>query len=318
MIKLLSNADIERARKMKKTAIITALAVLLSLLCAISVSAAKNGVCGDSAVWSFDTQSGTLYITGTGDMFDYEKETSVQWYSIRSEIKAVSVSQGITHIGKNAFRRLTEMTSLSLPDGLLSIGESAFAFCDSFSSVALPKSLTTIDKEAFYCAAGLKSVTLPEGLTALGEEAFFGCLQLSSVTVPKNIKVIGKNTFNSCMKLESVGLPSSLTTVKDGAFANCFCLKEVYFTGDIRRVNIGESNGFLTGAKIIGTVYTVGDTDGNGSVTADDAIYLLYHVFFPQKYPVVQPCDFDKSGGISADDAIYLLYHIFFPSKYPL
>ncbi len=61
-----------------------------------------------------------------------------------------------------------------------------------------------------------------------------------------------------------------------------------------------------------------GDVTSNSSVDADDAIYLLYHIFFENKYPVKQDCDFNKSGAVDADDAIYLLYHVFFENKYPL
>ncbi len=61
-----------------------------------------------------------------------------------------------------------------------------------------------------------------------------------------------------------------------------------------------------------------GDTDGNGKLESDDAIYLLYSVFFPTKYPANQNYDFDGNGKVESDDAIYLLYHIFFPTKYEL
>lgn len=64
--------------------------------------------------------------------------------------------------------------------------------------------------------------------------------------------------------------------------------------------------------------YLPGDTDGDGDVDLDDAIYLLFHVNFQASYPVNQPVDFDNSGEVDLDDAIYLLFHVNFKESYPL
>ncbi len=64
--------------------------------------------------------------------------------------------------------------------------------------------------------------------------------------------------------------------------------------------------------------YAVGDLDRNDQVNEADAIYLLRHVLFPEKYPVYARTDIDKDGTTSEADAIYLLRHILFPDKYPL
>ncbi len=60
------------------------------------------------------------------------------------------------------------------------------------------------------------------------------------------------------------------------------------------------------------------DVNGSGAVDKDDAIYLLRHVVYPEKYPVKAVCDADGSGSVDKDDAIYLLRHVVYPEKYPL
>ena len=60
------------------------------------------------------------------------------------------------------------------------------------------------------------------------------------------------------------------------------------------------------------------DQDGSGVVDSDDAVYLLYHLSFPEAYPLRGNADFDRSGAVDLKDAFYLLYHINFPEFYPI
>ena len=42
------------------------------------------------------------------------------------------------------------------------------------------------------------------------------------------------------------------------------------------------------------------------------------HTYFPEDYPISQPCDFDGDGELTDGDAIYLLFYTYFPTDYPL
>ena len=64
--------------------------------------------------------------------------------------------------------------------------------------------------------------------------------------------------------------------------------------------------------------YALGDLDRDGKVSEADAIYLLRHILFPEKYAIHAWSDFDNDGKTSEADAIYLLRHVLFPEKYPL
>jgi len=91
---------------------------------------------------------------------------------------------------------------------------------------------------------------------------------------------------------------------------------------------VGESHLILTDTEPTGTVsgWTTqttggtekGDADGNGTVSVEDAVYLLFAINFPETYPFNQPSDYDGSGTVDTDDAIHLLFHINFPDGYPL
>lgn len=81
--------------------------------------------------------------------------------------------------------------------------------------------------------------------------------------------------------------------------------------GSEENVDISVVNGTVT---VLET--KIGDVDGNGFVTSDDAIYLLYYTFLPDQFPVNQNCDFDGNGAVDSDDAIYLLYYTFLASSF--
>ena len=67
--------------------------------------------CGDNCDWSFDTVSGKLSVTGSGNMYNYttyqekqtgESLTTAPWKTYQKQIKSVKV-EGLSTIGKYAF-----------------------------------------------------------------------------------------------------------------------------------------------------------------------------------------------------------------------
>ena len=66
--------------------------------------------------------------------------------------------------------------------------------------------------------------------------------------------------------------------------------------------------------------YDHGDVNGDGTVSDQDAIYVLYSTFpmFKDTYPVTQDVDLNEDGTVNTMDAIYLLYAAFHMSGYDL
>ena len=63
---------------------------------------ANPWIVGD-AVTAYVSDDGTLVIGGTGAMGDFASAANAPWNEIASEVSAVTVADGVTHIGKNAF-----------------------------------------------------------------------------------------------------------------------------------------------------------------------------------------------------------------------
>ena len=77
-----------------------------------------SGTCGDNATWSLNS-SGTLTISGTGEIYDGYGENSEQpWYNLKDNIKSVVINYGITNIPFAAFRDFQNITSISLSNSI--------------------------------------------------------------------------------------------------------------------------------------------------------------------------------------------------------
>ena len=105
---------------------------------------AKEGVCGDNLSWKLD-ESGTLTISGTGPMYDYENDCP--WSEL--EPRRLILEEGITYIGDRSFLDCESLTGgLVLPESLKGIGRFAFRRC-GFTSVEMFDSVESIKMGAF-------------------------------------------------------------------------------------------------------------------------------------------------------------------------
>ena len=182
-----------------------------------------SGKCGDSAKWTLDAE-GTLTISGTGRMYDYEWPadrggTTPPWLAnkYRDSIRALHVEQGITYIGRCAFDSCGNLSDVTLPTSLRIIGQCAFNDCTALRSIQLPEGLTTIKEDAFN-AAGLVSITFPSTLGELRDGAFMNCEKLQSLLLPEGLTTIGNWAFYCNPNISSIYIPASVTTIGEEAF----------------------------------------------------------------------------------------------------
>ena len=65
-------------------------------------------------------------------------------------------------------------------------------------------------------------------------------------------------------------------------------------------------------------VQVPGDFTGDGVVTNDDVIMLMWHVLFPDENPITGNGDFNNDGAMTNADVILLMWHVLFPDENPL
>lgn len=188
-----------------------------------------SGTCGDNLTWNLD-ENGTLTINGFGTMYNYSVsylDRFSPWYSIRSSIKNIHISFGVTSIGNCAFTLCTNLTNVNIPNSVTSIGEAAFANCLSLTDVSIPNSVISIEKDAFEDCSSLTSVILSNSMSSISSSTFHGCSRLTNINIPNSVTSIGSLAFYGCSSLTSINIPNSVISIGRLAFEYCYNLKDI-------------------------------------------------------------------------------------------
>lgn len=236
-------------------------ALLLLALCIGASAAGTSGKCGPSAYWSFDSSTGTLTISGSGAMNDYEYG-DYPWMDYRNSIQTIVIGDQITQIGWNAFP-WTACSTIKFGKNVRSIGERAFNGCRNLNGdLTLPDSVQTIGAGAFQgCEKLSGDLTIPDSVQTIGDSAFEFCTGLNgTLTLGKNLRTIGKKAFSGCAFTGSLTIPEGITEIAIGTFSS------------------SRSNGMFTGTLTLpSTLKTIGAsafsyTDFSGELLIPDGV----------------------------------------------
>ena len=160
------------------------------------VQCARTKRCGENVWWKLNAK-GVLTIWGTGPM----KDIDVWNQPWGHEIKEVLIQDGVTSIGKLAFRECKNLSHVSIPESVTSIGGMAFSVCNALTEVELPGNLKTIGKLAFAYCRGLVSAEIPASVETIEDGAFEGCQLLRDIGTLSGVTEIGEYAFKGCETL---------------------------------------------------------------------------------------------------------------------
>ena len=89
---------------------------------------AYSGQCGDNLYWKYDSESQTIAITGSGEMYHYTSSTQ-PWILFKEQIRKVEISNDVTSLGTSAFEGCRSLGEVHIGLNLLDIYENVFAGC---------------------------------------------------------------------------------------------------------------------------------------------------------------------------------------------
>ena len=263
----------------------------------IELFAANSNSCGEGLTWKL-SYYGTLTISGTGKMASYSPGDA-PWYSQRTKIRKITISEGVTSIGEYAFEECTNVTSISIPGSVTELNEYCFSACKSMKNITIPQSVTRIADGVFDACekltdiyyggtdASWKHITswnagLGGNVTIHSTGVFTGkCGDNLTWTIDNNEVLTisgtgripdyndpssgGNNTAPWCgydYQIKKVVLGSGVQNIGNDAFADCYGMTDITIPDGV--TSIGDSAFYwcsaLTEISIPGTVSSIGDS----------------------------------------------------------
>ena len=239
--------------KMQRMAsMLIALTLIAAMLCwnmaPVQAAEVKSGFCGEDLTWTLD-DNGTLTISGTGEMADYDISKR-PWYAYRADIRTVVIEENVTSIGNEAFSGCAYLTRVELPATLTEIGFAAFKSCWSLWDISIPDSVIHVEQDAFGDCENLVYHTYNSAiylgnannpyLVLIEYDEFYD--ENTSCAVHSDTKVIADYAFSEHENLEEIHLPEGLRSIGDMAFYYCERLSDITIPDSVQRVDAGFAN----------------------------------------------------------------------------
>ncbi len=261
-----------------------------------------GGVCGDNASWTYNKSAKTLVIKGTGAIYDYKADSLPEFAAL--EIVSITVDDGITAIGNNAFATEKPYGTITLSKDVMSIGKNALGFTiapvlgedgqptDDFTST--PYAELTVNG---YIAGPADDYAKAYGFTfnALDTEKYpemvFNFTNI--IDYANGFIYVYSNDGAEAPTMEGFPVDKYETVTAP----------ETIMTG--ATLSLTDENGTYNYTFIV-----LGDTKADGKINSTDALMMLQHSVNKitiEDAAQVKAADFNHDGKINSTDALIAL-----------
>ncbi|MBR3144692.1 MAG: leucine-rich repeat protein [Clostridia bacterium] len=300
-------------------AVLISVAVCFAFLPLVSFAETPStfGTCGDNLAWSFDTSTGKLSFTGSGQMNNYDAKlddelgiriTTAPWGCFYNDVKEIDLYTSVANIGDYAFYGMTAVEEVGMSAGMSLIGKGAFENCISLKSIILPRMLSALSDNAFLGCTSATELNIGMNLSSIGDSALFNLPSLTTIKVdtanttykaidncliesstntvllgsntaviPSNVQKIAPGAFYMCKDYVLSELPENITEVGFAAFYGCEGIDELTIKN--KTVDI---NSFAFDKDI--TIYCYSDSTAktfaeNSGIKSFNLDYCKNHIF---------------------------------------
>lgn len=198
---------------------------------------------GDNITWNFDGSTGTLTLSGSGEMYNLSPGEGAEWHAYYDKVKRIVINKGISSIGTNAFYGLDQAESIDIPDSVKTIYSGALQGCDGIRELHLPNSLTGIGDDAllFMNECTEFHIDKPETSFYTKDGVLFNNTTLlyypqnkmgDSYSIPYGTQIVEDDAFTNPRNLTSVYIPETVVKTCSSSFENWhnFMTEPVAFT----------------------------------------------------------------------------------------
>lgn len=298
---------------------------LLSMLFAVNAAAqtTKSGTINSTINWTYDIESHTLTLSGSGALPDYNPWTVNKHYFrtdknalieeedyIMNVVENIEIEGDINTIGTRYFYNAPNLKKLKLSESVTVIKDNAFGMCTSLSEIE--GSINNDIEVASSAFEGCQFIAENYGILVMGNTlvAAYSYFELGTITVPENVTKIKSEAFINYQTLQKIIFEGNLTSIGDEAFSGCTNLATITFADNTSLTTIGNRafNGCsnLTTLNIPNTVTTWGEKIFSGCTSlTNDGTYQKAGDHVIVKVVATEETDYTIPGNIIyiAEDA---------------